>query len=75
MSKRYMYQKEGPQEWSLKGFGDTRAVKTFSTKEEGLDFVRGMTGPRSVLIRNPYTGRFKEERTYPRSADPRRFPG
>lgn len=75
MAKRYILQKEGVRRWALRGLGGGRAAFVAETKVEALENIRGMSGDRSVTIRNPYTGEFSEERTYPRSSDPRRFPG
>lgn len=75
MAKRYILQKEDTHLWALRGFGDQRAAFTAETKDEALERIRGMSEDRSVVIRNPYTGLFSEERTYPRRADPSRFPG
>ena len=75
MAQRYILSKTGEHEWSLSRMGAARALKTFETKAEGMDFIQSMTSARSVVIRNSDSGRFMEERTYPRSVDPRRFPG
>lgn len=69
--KRYFLQANEGHGWALKGFGAQRAVRTFETKAEGIDYVQSMSEPRSVLMRNKYNGRIIEERTYPRSVDPR----
>lgn len=72
---RYVLQKQEGHGWELKGFGAQRAVRTFETKAEGWTYVQSMQTPRLVLGRNKFTGQFNEERTYPRSADPRRSVG
>lgn len=62
--------------WELKKAGAERASKRAATKQELVgslaDFFDGKTA--SVKIHKA-DGTFKEERTYPRSADPRRSKG
>jgi hypothetical protein len=62
--------------WKLRQRGAERAIRTFETKEEGLrfstDYVDSHGG--SLKIKKE-DGTIQEERTYPRSADPRRSPG
>ncbi len=62
--------------WELRKQGATRASKTAATKDEMLlitaAFLEGRTA--SVKIHKK-DGTLQEERTYPRSADPRRSEG
>jgi hypothetical protein len=62
--------------WKLAKEHAERAVKTFETKKEGIefsiDFMKNHGG--SLRIRKK-DGLFQEERTYPRSADPRKSKG
>lgn len=62
--------------WELKKAGAERASKRAATKQELVgsleDFFDGKTA--SVKIHKA-DGTFEEERTYPRSADPRRSKG
>ena len=62
--------------WDLTREGADRASISKPTKAEILqatqDFMAGKSG--SVKIHGA-DGRFEEERTYPRSADPARTPG
>ncbi|MBH3382796.1 DUF2188 domain-containing protein [Pseudomonas juntendi] len=62
--------------WELKKAGAVRASKRAATKQELVgslaDFFDGKTA--SVKIHKA-DGTFEEERTYPRSADPRRSKG
>jgi hypothetical protein len=64
--------------WKLQKQGGERASKVFEgmTKEEAVratsDFMQGHPG--SVRI-HKMDGTYEEERTYPRSADPRQSPG
>ncbi len=63
-------------EWKFRQFRSERAIKTFETKQDGLEFsteyMRDHGGSLKIKTEN---GEFQEERTYPRSADPRRSPG
>lgn len=74
---KYNLSNDGDQ-WKLTRRGAERASETYPgmTKEEAVreaaDFVREHTG--SLKIRN-LDNTIAEERTYPRSADPRRSPG
>ncbi len=62
--------------WELKKAGAERATKRSSTKQELVgslsEFFEGKTA--SVKIHKA-DGSIEEERTYPRSADPRRTKG
>ncbi|HGM5583790.1 TPA: DUF2188 domain-containing protein [Pseudomonas putida] len=62
--------------WELKKAGAERASKRAATKQELVsslpDFFHGKKA--SVKIHRAY-GTIEEERTYPRSADPRRSKG
>lgn len=62
--------------WKLAKEGSDRAIKRFDTKTDAIDYTReymdGKTG--SVKIHKE-DGTIQEERTYPRSADPKRTPG
>lgn len=65
-------------DWQLKRDGADRATRRFPTKEEAtkggvLESALGSAGG-SVKIQDK-TGRFQEERTFPRSRDPRQSPG
>jgi Uncharacterized protein conserved in bacteria (DUF2188) len=59
--------------WVLKSDGSGQTVKTFATKAAAtkggvLERAVGKTGSVKIKKRN---GKIQEERTYPRSADPR----
>ena len=59
--------------WVLKTDGSGQTVKTFATKAAAtkggvLEKAVGKTGSVKIKKRN---GKIQEERTYPRSADPR----
>ena len=62
--------------WRLEKEGSNRAKRTFDTKEDALKNLRGAVGPHggSVRIRK-VDNTIQEERTYPRSKDPKRSPG
>jgi len=69
---------EDKESWDLTNDKTDRIVKRFDTKEEATE--RGVLketvgkGGGSVKIQKE-NGRFQEERTYPRSADPRSSQG
>jgi hypothetical protein len=74
MLKRFTLKKEGGS-WILHDqLGDL--VKSFKTKDEALEggVLEKLVGKGSVRIHRE-DGEFEEERTFPRSADPRRSPG
>lgn len=62
--------------WNLTKEGNDRASKTADTKEEikkqTREFMKGRGG--SVKFHKT-DGTFQEERTYPRSKDPKKTPG
>jgi len=62
--------------WKLRREGAARAAMTFGSKDEAVEgsveFMRRHGG--SLRI-HKHDGAFEEERTYPRSADPRKSPG
>ena len=62
--------------WRLEREGSDRAKRTFDTKEDALKNLRDAVGPDggSVRIRK-VDNTIQEERTYPRSKDPRKSPG
>ena len=64
---------EKKKRWVLKHEGTGQTVKTFATKAaatKGGVLERAVKGTGSVRIRKR-NGQIQEERTYPRSADPR----
>lgn len=62
--------------WALKKQGAERASKTASTKAEivklASEFLEGKTASLKI---HKQDGSIEEERTYPRSADPRKTKG
>ncbi len=63
--------------WGLKKEGAQRATKVTSTKVEMMQYIKGgqhTTSPSSVKIHKT-DGKIQEERTYPRSSDPRKTKG
>ena len=62
--------------WVLVAEGSDKALKSAQKKADIIrqtaEFMKGKTGSVKIRKRN---GTFAEERTYPRSADPRRTPG
>ena len=68
---------EQKKRWVLKHEGTGQAVKSFPTKAKatkGGVLEKAVGGIGSVRIRKRY-GKIQEERTYPRSADPRSSKG
>jgi hypothetical protein len=68
---------EKKKRWVLKSEGSGQTVKTFATKAAAtkggvLERAVGKTGSVKIKKRN---GKIQEERTYPRSADPRKSKG
>ena len=64
---------ERTRKWDLKKEGSGEVVKSFKTKAaatKGGVLERAVGGKGSVRIRKR-NGKIQEERTYPRSADPR----
>ena len=55
--------------WSLKGEDAKRAVGIYSTQKEAIERGSRLHGEHSVKIHR-VDGKIREERTYPRSADP-----
>ena len=69
---------EGRGRWSLENDRTDREVKSFATKEDALKggALRKAVGAEGGSVKiQKQNGRFQEERTYPRSRDPRRSKG
>ncbi len=69
---------EKKEKWALENDKTDRVIRNFSTKDEAtkggvLEDVLGQAGG-SVKIQK-LNGRFQEERTYPRSEDPKKSKG
>lgn len=65
-----------PSGWGLKREDATRARKVTETKAGILEYIKGgfCTEPVSVKI-HKIDGKIQEERTYPKSSDPRKTKG
>lgn len=62
--------------WKLKKEGNDRASATAKTKEEIIGKTREFMSQREGSVKiHKEDGSFQEERTYPRSADPRKSKG
>lgn len=62
--------------WKLKKTGGKVASLTAPTKVEAISKMRAfMSGKRGSVRIHKQDGKIQEERTYPRSADPRRTKG
>lgn len=63
-------------EWKLKKEGSDRAIKTFASKQEAMDYsTEYMREHEGSLKFHKEDGKIQEERTYPRSADPNQTKG
>lgn len=65
--------------WALKKEGADRTSKTFDTTKsdavkQSAEFLKNKGGDASLKI-HKQDGKIQEERTYPRSADPRKTKG
>ena len=75
--KKYTLHKDQKSDkWRLEEEGSDRARRTFDTKEDALKNLKKLVGPNggSVRIRK-VDNTIQEERTYPRSKDPKQSPG
>jgi hypothetical protein len=71
----YHVTKEGDK-WKLTKEGNDRASKTAETKQEIIQKTREYMQTREGSVKiHKETGGFQEERTYPRSKDPRKSKG
>jgi len=62
--------------WSFKEEGAKRSIKNSETKAEAIDHMRDFMSNRTGSVKiHKENGRIEEERTYPRSADPRKSRG
>lgn len=62
--------------WELRKQGATRASKTAATKDEMLQITAAFLEGRTASVKiHKKDGTIQEERTYPRSADPRESKG
>lgn len=62
--------------WELRKQGATRASKTAATKDEMLQITAAFLEGRTASVKiHKKDGTLQEERTYPRSADPRESRG
>jgi len=63
-------------EWKLEKQGSERSIRNFETKNDtmnlSVDYMNNHGGSLKIQTQD---GRFQEERTYPRSADPRKSKG
>lgn len=75
MIDNYHLVKDGSQ-WKLRRENRQRASLTFDTKQAGIsgsaEYMRKHGGSLKIHLE---TGKIEEERTYPRSADPRESKG
>lgn len=63
-------------QWKLEKQGSERSIRNFETKSEAMNFIVDyMNNHGGSLKIHKQDGQFQEERTYPRSADPRKSKG
>lgn len=71
----YHITKDGD-DWKLQKEGGSRAIKRSGTKDDAIKHMRGyMDGREGSVKIHKEDGKFQEERTYPRSSDPRKTKG
>ena len=77
MSLKKYHITKTPDGWQAKVEGGERASKTAPTKKVLVDQMRDMAGRRGdvSLIIHKKDGTIQEERTYPRSSDPKTSKG
>jgi hypothetical protein len=64
------------EQWKLEKQGSERSIRNFETKSDAMNFsVDYMNNHGGSLKIHTQDGRFQEERTYPKSADPRKSKG
>ena len=74
MENYHLTKKDG--EWRLKKENAERSTKTFESKESAMDYSKDfMTNHGGSLKIHKGNGLFQEERTYPRSSDPKKSKG
>jgi len=64
--------------WDLQNDATDKVVKSFATKEDATQrgALRKAVGPDGGSVKiQKRTGRYQEERTFPKSKDPKRSPG
>jgi hypothetical protein len=63
-------------EWRFRQYSSNRAIRIFENKSEGINFsTKYMQNHGGSLKIKREDGTIQEERTYPRSSDPRRSIG
>lgn len=76
IDKYTLHKDRKSEKWRLEKEGTDRAKRVFETKADALTELRHAVGPNggSVRIRK-VDNTIQEERTYPRSKDPKSSPG
>ena len=76
LDKYTLHKDQRTDRWRLEKEGSNRAKRTFDTKEDALKNLRNVVGPHGGSVRIRKVDKtIQEERTYPRSKDPKRSPG
>ena len=76
VDKYTLHKDQKGEKWRLEKEGSDRTKRTFDTKNEALKNLRDAVGPNGGSVRIRKTDNtIQEERTYPRSKDPKGSPG
>jgi hypothetical protein len=78
LPKYTLIHREDKDDWALKQDKTDRTVKRFDTKEEATKrgVLKQTIGPEGGSVKiQKQDGDYQEERTFPRSKDPRKSPG
>lgn len=76
VDKYTLHKDQKSKKWRLEKEGSDRAKKTYETKSEAVKDLRSAVGSSGGSVRIRKTDNtIQEERTYPRSKDPKRSPG
>ncbi|MTI22324.1 DUF2188 domain-containing protein [Fulvivirga sp. RKSG066] len=63
-------------QWKFSGENAGKSIKNFETKEEAVDYATEFLNEHDGSLKiHTQDGKIEEERTYPRSADPKHIPG
>ena len=74
MDNYHVTHKDG--EWKLKKENAERSTKNFETKEQAVDYAKDFMKKNGGSLKiHKQDGTIQEERTYPKSDDPRNTPG
>lgn len=76
LDKYTLHKDRETEKWRLEKEGSDKAKRTYGTKDEALRNLKKDVGPKGGSVRVRKTDNtIQEERTYPRSKDPRKSKG